>query len=237
LVIGKLTNMKIIEQMPKKLVISLVGIVLVVLLLLGGYFFYQYQILKNQLQASSVLTQQQTQQLLSNVGKLILLPHSSPTIFTVTDVKKLQVQPFFHQAKNGDRLLIYSNEQEAILYRPSQNMLIKVGPIAPAPQQLLQQATTQQVNVGLLNGTSVIGITTKVAQQIQKSDQHAIITIKQQAHNTNYVKTLVVVIHQTAQQRAQELATLLHAAMGSLPQGEIVPASVDVLIIVGKDKE
>jgi hypothetical protein len=43
-------------------------------------------------------------------------------------------QPFLADAENGDVLIVYQQAGEALLYRPSTNKLIAVGPIADAPQ-------------------------------------------------------------------------------------------------------
>jgi len=67
------------------------------------------------------------------VGKLMELPHETPTIATVTDVNKLEDQPFFAKAQNGDKVLIFSAAQRAIIYRPSTNKVIDITPIQTAP--------------------------------------------------------------------------------------------------------
>lgn len=70
--------------------------------------------------------------ILTEVGKLIELPtNEKPTIATVKDaVGARQGQPFLATALNGDVLIVYPNAQRAILYRPSTNMLIAVGPVS-----------------------------------------------------------------------------------------------------------
>lgn len=69
------------------------------------------------------------------VGKLIALPaDETPTIATVEDKTKLADQAFFSAAENGDKLLIYTKAQKAIVYRPSTNQIINVGPISIDPQ-------------------------------------------------------------------------------------------------------
>ncbi len=71
-----------------------------------------------------------TEELVAKVGKLILLPNEKPTLATVLDAKKLVAeQPFYAGAENGDQLLVYAKAQKAILYSPSKNILINVGPV------------------------------------------------------------------------------------------------------------
>ena len=75
-------------------------------------------------------TTNDTKSLIAAVGKLMVLPSGEePTVATVTDVTKLEAQPFFKNAKNNDKVLIYSNAKKAILYRQSENKIIEVGDV------------------------------------------------------------------------------------------------------------
>lgn len=68
--------------------------------------------------------------LVKEVGMLIELPQDeTPTVATVTEVEKVREQPFFAKAKNGDKVLIYTNARKAILYRPSDKRIIEVGAV------------------------------------------------------------------------------------------------------------
>jgi hypothetical protein len=74
--------------------------------------------------------QAETQSLINQVGKLIALPtDETPTIATVTDVSKVKDQPFFKNAVNGDKVLIYTKAQKAILYDPIANKIVEVGAV------------------------------------------------------------------------------------------------------------
>ncbi len=81
-------------------------------------------------QSPQQAVQEQAKELLDKVGKLIILPaDEEPTIATVTDLKPLQDQPFFKNAKLGDKVLIYSVSKKAVLYREDQNIVVEVAPI------------------------------------------------------------------------------------------------------------
>ena len=52
-----------------------------------------------------------------------------PTVATVVDPERLRDQPFFANAKQGDKVLIYTNAKKAILYSPESNKIIEVAPV------------------------------------------------------------------------------------------------------------
>ena len=82
------------------------------------------------LSKGSAQVQAEIDALVAEVGNLIALPSDEkPTIATVTDVEKVKDQPFFRNAKNGDKVLIYTNARKAILYRPSEKRIIEVGAV------------------------------------------------------------------------------------------------------------
>lgn len=125
------------------------------LIVLGALFLYFHS--QQQLKAlQKNLTQQQSdpnvkakeeaKQLIDEVGKLIILPaDETPTIATVSDLSKLRDQPFFANAQIGDKVLIYSKAQKAILYRPSEYKIIELAPLtsgATAPATAPASAPT-----------------------------------------------------------------------------------------------
>lgn len=82
-------------------------------------------------------SQDQANQVLSKVSKLIQLPQNeTPTMATINDAAAAkQGQPFLSAAQNGDVLIVYQATGEALLYRPSTDKLIAVGPVENnAPQ-------------------------------------------------------------------------------------------------------
>ncbi len=76
------------------------------------------------------IQQEESKSVLDEIGALYSLPaDETPTIATVQDVSKLDDQPFFKEAVNGDKLVVYEKSGLAILYRPGEKKLIKVGPL------------------------------------------------------------------------------------------------------------
>ena len=93
----------------------------------GYYFYHQYQVLKQNPQA---ITDKENAALVAKLDQLIELPtNEQPTIATVSDLSKLKDQPFFANAKIGDRVFIYTNAKKAILYDEAANKIIEVAPI------------------------------------------------------------------------------------------------------------
>jgi hypothetical protein len=108
----------------------LTGALLAVAIVAAGFGFYyynQYSDLKVNPQRAA---QEETRTLVERVSKLIVLPQDElPTIATVSDPEQLQSQPFFRNAKAGDKVLIYANARKAVLYSPTDNKIVEVAPL------------------------------------------------------------------------------------------------------------
>ena len=64
------------------------------------------------------------------VARHYVLPaDEEPALATVTDTTKLQT-PFLKQSQNGDKLLVYQKAARAIIYRPSIDRIIDIGPVS-----------------------------------------------------------------------------------------------------------
>ena len=110
------------------ILLIVLGVIVLVLGIMAFYFYRQYTNIKKN---PNQVAQAETNQLVSQVGKLIDLPKDeTPTVATVIDKSKLADQPFFANAQNGDKILIYTKAKKAIVYRPTKNILVNVGPIA-----------------------------------------------------------------------------------------------------------
>lgn len=97
---------------------------------IGAYFLIKQKPEWVGLPRSQEQAQGEIDVLVEEVGKLIALPaDEAPTVATVTDVEKVKEQPFFKNAQNGDRVLIYTNARKAILYRPSERRIVEVGAV------------------------------------------------------------------------------------------------------------
>lgn len=209
------------------------GVVAVLVLTGGGYYFYRQSQSQQPNQAQTQrAAQEEVKKLVSEVGKLIDLPQGEePTVATVTDVTKLKDQPFFQKAKNGNKVLIYTNAKKAILYDPTAKKVLDVAPINIGTGS----AQTAQPKVVLRNGTTTTGLTTKVETELKKVVADLNVVAKENAVN-DYDKTMVVVLNDAGKDLAVNLAKLLDVSTSALPAGESKPKSGDILILLGKDR-
>jgi hypothetical protein len=69
--------------------------------------------------------------MLAELGNIIILPEGEdPVISTITDADGLKTgAPFYRNAENGDKILIYAQAGKIIIYRESENLIINAGPI------------------------------------------------------------------------------------------------------------
>ena len=86
---------------------------------LAGYFAYRAFF------TPEALKRREVERWVGIVGAVVELPQSeTPTVATVTNLEKLRNQPFFVNAEQGDKVLIYPRTGRAILYRPSTGKVI-----------------------------------------------------------------------------------------------------------------
>ncbi len=105
---------------------------LIVIVILAGvafYFYRQYDSLKSNPEAASADAADEVDRLVKEVSKYMVLPDETPTVATVTDISKLQNQAFFAKAKNGDKVLIFSEAKRAVIYDPVAKKIVEVAPI------------------------------------------------------------------------------------------------------------
>jgi hypothetical protein len=70
----------------------------------------------------------------AEVAKLVILPtDETPALATVTDPSKLKSNRLLSQTKTGDKILIYAKWGQAVVYRPSQNKIVDIGPVNVNP--------------------------------------------------------------------------------------------------------
>jgi hypothetical protein len=223
---------EIINKISLKLVIyGAITLMFVILSSLVVYLYFQYTDTKALLKSKISSEKQAANELVTRVSKLIELPKEAATIATVSDKKKLASQPFFDKAENGDKVLIYSEAKKAILYRPSTNKIIEVGPISvPSAPPISPQAQT--VKVALFNGSGTVGLAGQTEKTLLDALKNIEVVEKADARES-YDKTVVYDISKSHSAQALEIATLLGGVVTGAPEGEAVPEA-DILVIIGK---
>jgi hypothetical protein len=174
--------------------------------------------------------------LVTQVSKLISVPSDeTPTVATVSDSEKLKANPFFANAQNGDKVLLYTEAKKAILFRPGENKIIEVGPISIGTPSAT--AAAEPKTFVLYNGTDVTGLTKSYEATLKKLIPQAVVADRDNAKKRDYTATVVVDLSGTKAVQAGEIAKALGATVVPLPDGEVKPANADFLIILGEDKK
>ncbi len=112
----------------------------------GGYYFYsKYSETKQEVEKLSTvqgqqeLNKSQTEQLLSEMRSIIVLPAGEdPVVATITDINQLKKNEFYKDAQDGDRVIVFATAKKAYIYRPSTRTIVNVGAF-----QLDQQSQKQ----------------------------------------------------------------------------------------------
>lgn len=223
------------------------SVIIILLLLVAAasagvaYYFYQhYQQAQRLLHDPDAVAREEVKNLVEQVGKFIELPpNEEPTVATVSDKDKLQDQPFFARAENGDKVLIYTQTKKAILYRPSTNKIIEVAPINIGSSEASTNSTSpapEPLRLALYNGTTVSGLTKKSEEEIKQQLPAITVVAKETANSTNYKTTLVIDLTGTRGDDVKRIIALFGGSVGGLPESEKKPAGADILVIIGQDK-
>lgn len=225
-------------------------ILIVVLLLSFGltfYFYKKYQTAQKTLQKQ--LSPDDREKLIAQVGKLIELPKEEPTVASISDKEKLKNQPFFQNAKNGDKVLIFTKAKKAILYRPSINKIIEVSQInleasssasVVTPTPIVSATTsvtptiTNKIKLAVYNGTKIKGLAAQKGDLItEKASNFEVIDVD----NTvgDYNSNMIINLKKVSNSVIQQLNKIVPAKVVTLPKGETAPADADLLLIIGKE--
>ena len=119
--------------------VKVIGLVLIIALAgVATWSYYNYYQAQQKLakletpEGQKELAEQETSILMDKIRRHMVLPDDEqPTVATVTDVNVLKEnQPFFKNAENGDKVLVYVKDRKAIIYSPSKDVVVNVGVVA-----------------------------------------------------------------------------------------------------------
>lgn len=217
--------------------IGKIALTIIVLGIIGGagyfgyYYYTKYQAVKKN---PDIITKEETNWLVDQVGKLMTLPSDEvPTIATVIDKEKLKDQSFFNNSQNGDKVLVYVKAKKAILYRPNTNKIVEVGPVN---SDAAAEGVTGNIKIAYLNGsqngntdTMVSAAEAKVKEKINNSE-----TASKAAAKGTYDKTQIIDLSGgTYTDAVKQLADTLGGDVATLPASETKPDG-NILIILAK---
>ena len=180
-------------------------------------------------QAQQARAKRETQDLLAQVGKLMVLPEGEPTVATVVDAEALaKEQEFFKDAKNGDKVLIYKDK--AILFNGQEGRIVNVGPIFSA-NGLGAQDQNNALKIEVRNGSKKIGAANELGDQL-KAKGYEVAAVAN-ATTADYEGNLLVNLSGKDVKALETELGLI--STDKLPAGE-ASSTQDVVIILGNKK-
>lgn len=243
------------KRMKPSPAVSVMGFLLFLALGAAGYFYYQYT------HTAQIAEAREIKELATKIGAVIALPEQEiPTLATVTNKDKLDSQPFFQKAENGDKILIYTTAGQVVLYRPATGKVIDMTTVTVAketPQEMVTpdlvpeevslvaeepveevppvepvDVTTLSATVALYNGSTKVGVTNTFETELLQQFPALTVDVKEKAVKNTYQGVSVIDLSGTNAALAEGLAQNFAGAVTTLPVGETAP-SADILIIVG----
>lgn len=181
-------------------------------------------------------TQAELEEILAKVAETHNLPQGvTPVLATVNNANSLkEKQPFFRDAEDGDKLLLYTNvtnplDRKAYLFRPSTGKMINVDTINIGGQIVAQE---DSFSIAIRNGTETPGLEDQMVALLEKIFPNATIVEATEASNT-YTSSLIVA-GSGSEEIISKVSTLFKVDTGELPSGEAaVGDDVDMLLILG----
>jgi|GEM_PF-2855556 len=160
------------------------------------------------------------------VAKLMILPSTKPSLAIIDkSVEQIKLtEPFFKDAVPGDRILVYPDR--AIIYRPSRNVIVNVGPISVIKNTAEEKQTW---SIEIRNGSQTKGAAKKLADTLTDDKMYQI----EQATNAANADYQGNQILNFSNRDIKELADKFEAnIITSLPADEAT-STAEVLLILG----
>ena len=135
----------------QKVLLVILIVALVALIAGVGYLYKKYRDTQAMVyklstaQGQQELNKTQIEAILSEMRKLIVVPTGEdPAIATIVDIEQLKSSPFYKDAQNGDRVVLFNNAKKAYIYRPDSKIIVNYAAFQPEEpaQQQQQPATT-----------------------------------------------------------------------------------------------
>ncbi len=122
------------------------SILYLLLLILAIGFLYYYSQYRKLSSTPDAIAKDKTVEIIKKISQLAIVPDDPNAVLaSVTDVSKLKNEKFFANAQNGDYIVLFPSAMKAILYRPSINKIVEIGPLSSGQQPQVSTSTTQSV--------------------------------------------------------------------------------------------
>lgn len=236
----------------------LVGAFVVLLIVIIAAIIYTTTTLKDAATPGGQLNAKEIEALKKEISDKIMVPDGeTPTIATVTDIAKLESQPFFRLAQNGDKFVIYGSNRMAILYRPSIHKIVNVAPFnsndanantsSPSAQSTPPTTSTtpsvspspvagQKLKVVVLNSTKEPGLAKKGAALLDTTVAEVTGTANAKGeYTTTTITKRSASVADSAITKMMAQYSKVKSTVAALPKDETAPNDADVVIILGSD--
>jgi hypothetical protein len=114
----------------KKNILGVIVVIVIIALAGGAYYFWPKP------KGASAPTPAELQEVLNKLSKHIILPvGETPEVGRIDNPDEaVKAQPFVKGAQAGDLLLVYVKAAKAIVYSPSRDLIVNVGPVSVNPE-------------------------------------------------------------------------------------------------------
>jgi hypothetical protein len=241
---------------------KIIALSLGIVLILGsiGTAAYFYQKYKKAASEPGTAADDEVASITKKINQFMELPDETPTLATIADKEKLKDEVFFTNSQNGDKVLIYSKNKKAILYRPSTGKVIEVASLAGGDQNssnageagIQNQAVPEEqannqvqsepvapaaapeipkvVKVAVYNGTNIKGLAKKIGDQLTALGNIEI-TKTDNAEGT-FTESLIIDLSGGNDSAVDKIIQEIGGKKGELPASEARPEG-DILVIAG----
>lgn len=224
----------------------LLQVIVVVLLIVGAWLVFTDKIQLDSAPKTDVeATEAEIDSLLEKISVHMILPSAEkPVLATIIDADKLSLEdPFYAGAEDGDKLLIWSAERRAIIYSPSRDIVVNMGPIifegtmtqqseaTPSAQvvESVEETDESPLKIQILNGSDISGAAGELADDLAGDD----IEIVNTGNAINEYNELTII------SISGRDITVLKDKLGvepisEVPEGEKYDEGIDALVIIGE---
>lgn len=219
------------KQTKKSFPIAKITYIAVVIALLGfgGFFFFKYQDVNNKYAELTQSQDDRNKEIVAKISKLYTLPsyeEEQPTIYFIKDKAQLgdseYTKKFYDTAANEDVVVAYQKADISIIFRPSENKIVKKDNYANF------LAASNPIYVAIIGPSSAYE---KVENQLKSQYKNVVVSSKTEPKST-LTTGGIVDVKGNAADGAKALASLLGYNVGPLPTGETVPDNVQLVILI-----